>query len=232
MKRFISILLVLAMVFCLAACASDKGGKDKGSESEEEVKVLTPEEVVAAGLDCIINYDEDSIAEYFMSEDGDVELGSILNSGSDAEELEGAEDAEGAEVEEVEEETTELADEEMAKLIFSHMTYKITGSEINGNNATVTVDITNKDAAPAFGNAFIAVLAAAFSGASEEESNAAFNSAFAETFESDENGTVTNTVVINLKMVDGKWMADPDNDAFLDAISGGLLSAVEELSDM
>lgn len=221
MKKFISILLILAMVFCLAAC-----GSDKGAEAEEEVKVMTPEEVVAAGLDCIINYDEDSIAEYFIFEDGDADLGNILNSGDDAEEAEASEDTE------TEENINELADDEMVKLIFSHMTYKIISSEINGDTATVTVDITNKDAATAFGNAFVAVLALAFSGASDEEIDSAFSSAFAESFESDENESVTSTVVINLKMIDGKWMVDPNNDAFLDAICGGLISAVDEISEM
>ncbi|MDO4816518.1 MAG: hypothetical protein Q4A83_07975 [Bacillota bacterium] len=224
MKRLISILLVFAMVLCLAAC-----GSHDGSESEEEVKVMTPEEVVAAGLDCIISFDEDSVAEYFIFEDDDTDLGNILNSGNDAEE---AEDSESAEDIEIEEDTTELADAEMVKLIFSHMTYKIIGSEINGDTATVTVDITNKDAAAAFGSAFLALLSIAFSGASDEEIDAAFNSAFTESFESSENDSVTNNVVINLKMIDGKWMADTNNDAFLNAISGGLLSAIEELSDM
>lgn len=222
MKKAVSVLLVITMVFCMAACGSDNGG---GSEAEEEVKVLTPEEVVAAGLDAFINCDADAVQEYFLLEDDADDMGDVLESAEVEDEADDAEESEDSE------EAEDDFDDEMARVIFSHMSYKITGSEISGDTATVTVDITNKNAGIALGNAFLVALNYAFSGASDEETNAAVTQTFIETFESDETESVTNTVVINLKMVDGKWLADASSEGFLNAVTGGMVAATEELSE-
>ena len=142
---------------------------------------------------------------------------------------------------------SDVADsEEFPDEIYSEFTdmmlsfdYTLANEQINGDTATVDVVIKTYD----FGSMFKSVIGdyctkaigMAFSGASEEETEQVlvdlFSGRLAEMKEGERDFEATAT--ISLSKVDGEWKIDEidDESDFLDCLTGGINSAVTDISD-
>ena len=142
---------------------------------------------------------------------------------------------------------SDVADsEELPDEIYSEFTdmmlsfdYTLANEQINGDTATVDVTFETYD----FGNMFKSVISdyftkaigMAFSGASEEETEQVlvdlFSGRLAEMKEGERDFEATAT--ISLSKVDGEWKVDEidDESDFLDCLTGGIISAVTDISD-
>lgn len=111
------------------------------------------------------------------------------------------------------------------------ISYNITSSDIQGDTATVTADITFKDAGEIFLTAMGKYIEVAFTmimdGASEEEVTDAASGVFAEAIETTDVKEITKSVTFTLVKNDKEWIIDDVTDEFLDVISLGIFSALE-----
>lgn len=148
---------------------------------------------------------------------------------------EGLESINGADIEEFE----EFMSAETAKEFITSITdfdYKVNSETVDGDKATVNVTITSYDFGSWFANSltsyFQIAFTQAFSGASEEEITAAALDVFTEEFQTMKNNgkTKATTVDFTLNKIDEDWVVDADasEDAFTNAITGGMVEAVEE----
>ena len=123
----------------------------------------------------------------------------------------------------------QVKSDEMAKIIFEGLEYEILGSTENGESATVTANITNKDMSSVMSNLISQAFALAFSGLSGDEMDAKFEELMVELIQT-EDKKVTEEINIDLVKADGKWKINM-NDAFIDALSGGMMSYANGMND-
>lgn len=112
---------------------------------------------------------------------------------------------------------------EAQKLLFEKLDWKVLEEKVEGDKATVEVEITNKDFKTIIGNYMQKALKAAFGGQniSEEE----MTNYLMEELRNEEVQTVTNQNTITLEKKDGKWeVAEEDN--FVNAVLPGLYEAI------
>ena len=167
-----------------------------------------PENAVKSGLDAVKSLDEGTVQQMFGED-----LMSTSSNGKDA-----------------------LSDESQ-KIIFSGLTYKISKTEENGSEATVTTEITNKNFKSAMTDYLKEGMTLSFENAfkdeseqlSEEELQEKTNKILLEKLKA-VNETITNTVNIKLKKDDNdKWVIQTD-EKLIDALVGGMVSAANDLS--
>ncbi len=127
--------------------------------------------------------------------------------------------------------------EEMMKLIFKNLNYKIISSEKKDKETVIVkTEITTTDMKPVMGDFFVKAMQYAFSTAfsepqpSEEETNKKMLEMFNESMAKDDLATVTNEIDITVKKVEKSWKVQTE-DKFTDALLGGLVSATKELSE-
>lgn len=121
--------------------------------------------------------------------------------------------------------------EELVKALFARLSCKINSSEkIDNDNVKINADITAINTSNAFNNTVSQIFSLAFSGKnmSEEEMDSKMIEIFTENLSSEDAETVTNTVDINMIKTDEGWKVDA-NEEVQDAITGGLVSAAENL---
>ncbi|MBQ8541436.1 MAG: DUF4878 domain-containing protein [Clostridia bacterium] len=125
---------------------------------------------------------------------------------------------------------------DMAALVLEKLDYSLVSSEqIDENTVTVTASVTAPDMKVAVGEFFQQALAFAFSNAfseaplSDEEAQAEMMNMFIEAMSKEDLGLVTNEAAISVVKTEEGWKIDADED-FADAVTGGMLSALEELS--
>ena len=122
--------------------------------------------------------------------------------------------------------------------MFKQLDYKIISSEKKDDSTVVvTTEITNTDMKPVMGEFFANALQYAFSNAfaepqpTEEETNKKMEELLITSLTKEDLATVTNTVDITVvKAEDKSWKIKSD-DAFLDALLGGLYKATKELEN-
>ena len=122
--------------------------------------------------------------------------------------------------------------------MFKQLDYKIISSEKKDDSTVVvTTEITNTDMKPVMGEFFASALQYAFSNAfadpqpTEEETNKKMEELLIASLTKEDLATVTNTVDITVvKAEDKSWKIKSD-DAFLDALLGGLYKATKELEN-
>ena len=127
--------------------------------------------------------------------------------------------------------------EVIMKNVFGNLNYEIISSKkIDNNNVVVKTKITATDMKPVMGDFFAKALKYAFSNAfsdpqpTEEETNAKMEEILAECASKPDLATVTNEVDIKVVKNDNKeWKINAD-DAFINAVLGGLKDAAEEMS--
>lgn len=123
--------------------------------------------------------------------------------------------------------------ESVMKALFEQLSCKINSSEqVDKDNVKINADITNIDTSAAFQNTISQVFSLAFSGEdiSEDEMKNKIIEIFTESLSSEDTETVTNTVDINMVKTEDGWKIDADK-AVQDAITGGLLSAAENMGN-
>lgn len=146
------------------------------------------------------------------------------------------------------EETTDLMNEEKQddytkyfldylKNNVEKMTYKITSSEVDGDNAIVTVDCKYIDGGTllkaTIGEAFSQMLEMAFTGVeqTDEEMGDMFVSIMEEQSKTLGETYLEETIKINLIKQQDSWYIEEVSDEMIDVIMSGFISAGKEISD-
>jgi hypothetical protein len=120
----------------------------------------------------------------------------------------------------------------------SKMTYEITNSEINGDNASVTVKAKYIDGGiilkAAMGEVITKAMSLAFSG--QEPTDDEMNKLFLDTINEKANSISDTYKEVTLKIdcvkSDGKWYILEVSDDLVDVVSLGFLSAAGDISDV
>ncbi len=118
-------------------------------------------------------------------------------------------------------------DNENEKLLFEKLEWKINKENIDGENATVEVEVTNKDFQVILANYMQKVLKAAFSG--EQIGDEQYQTYLVDELKNENVSVTTVNKTINLVKVDEKWKVVPD-DQLLDALLPGMQEIVNSLS--
>ena len=133
------------------------------------------------------------------------------------------------------EEDTEVYD--MAALVLEKLDYSLVSSEqVDDNTVVVTASVTAPDMSVAVGEFFQQALSFAFSNAfsetplSDEEAQAEMMKMFVEAMGKEDLGTVTNEAAVSVVKTEDGWKIDAD-EAFADAVTGGMITAFEEVSN-
>lgn len=115
--------------------------------------------------------------------------------------------------------------------------YEISDEKIDGENATVQVTLKTYhlgDSISAFLSEYISQgLALSLSGASEEKLNDLAETLFTEQLEKQKEKNFEKTVTLSLTKKDDAWQVNQieEGSEFFDAITGGVISSIEELED-
>ncbi|MBP1743303.1 MAG: putative lipoprotein [Firmicutes bacterium] len=115
------------------------------------------------------------------------------------------------------------------------MTFKVTGSEINGDNAVITVDCKYVDAGPVFkatmGALMQKMLSLAFSGAeiAEEQTSQMFVDTMREQANSMSETFKETTVKVNCIKQDDIWYISETTDEMLDVVTSGFVTAAKDM---
>ena len=128
--------------------------------------------------------------------------------------------------------------EMLVKNMFAQLDYKIISSEkVDKTTVIVTTEITNIDMKPVMTEFLASALQYAFANAfanpqpSEEETSKKMEEMLIETINKPDRATVTNTAdIIVVKTEDKSWRIKTD-DAFLNALMGGLYEATKEIEN-
>ena len=115
------------------------------------------------------------------------------------------------------------------KLLFEKLEWKINKINENGDNATVEIEITNKDFNVIITNYMQKVLKAAFSG--ENISNEELENYLYELLADDQVQTATNIKTIELTKQEGKWKVTANSD-LTSALLPGFEDAVNSLNSI
>ncbi len=126
------------------------------------------------------------------------------------------------------------AQREKLLAVLTDLDFVIGEEKIDGDTATVQVEITSHDLSTVLGEAFSEyfqqALGMAFSGASDEDLSALFGDIFISKIDAQAEKTHVATTTFNLTKVDGKWKLDKLSDDNIDCLLGGLTSSLNEMS--
>ena len=112
------------------------------------------------------------------------------------------------------------------KLLFEKLEWKINSVEQEGDNATVEVEITNKDFQKIISNSMQKALASAFNG--EDMSDETVSNYLIEELQDDSVGTTTVTRTIQMVKQDGKWGVT-DAKSLIEALLPGLSETINSI---
>lgn len=120
---------------------------------------------------------------------------------------------------------------------FSKLDYKILETKADFKKATVTLEVTNKNVGTIFTNyiakAFQLAFASAFSSEyTDEKVEKELEEYLKEQFDSTAIENVTNTVTINMRKEDGKWVLESEEESknLVNAVLPGFQQTVEAIS--
>ena len=205
-KRFTAFLLFILTATLLIGCSSLGAEKD-----ERKIALENALEAMKSG-------DSEKMEKYVVEE-------------------------EGADSSSMEDTVTDLAEEKKAEealaYLFKHLSYKIGDvKKEEENSATIAVEMEQADlkeaTSAAMGEMFIQSMSLAFSDKTEEEIDAEMEefllAKFKKMVDDNKDNLITTNVDVHMKKVDGEWKVVGD-EAFYDAATGGMLSAIEEFAD-
>lgn len=118
-------------------------------------------------------------------------------------------------------------DQEAFKLIFEKLEWKINKEEVNGNDAAVEVEVTNKDFQVILTNYTQKLIGAAFTGTTLGEEQ--YKTYLMDELRNESVTTKTTTQTINLVKVDGKWKV-VTNDTFVNLLLPGLQETIDAMN--
>lgn len=177
MKRIISVLLAVLMLFSFAGCQKASPQKD---------------------LDAMLT----------ALKSGDIETLAALN----------------------DEEDFDLEGQEQMMSIFSSISWEFGETvEVDEDDAKVNVQITTKDMKTVFSEFMTQALSKAMQG--EEMSEEAVSQMLIDIINTTEK-TATFDVSVEMNLEDGKWVVGEENEAFFNAITGGLMNVMAEYENM
>ncbi len=174
-----------------------------------------PEKTVSNALDAIKKQDEKKMVKYITYE-----------------ELMNFEDTESEESKEA------FDNQEIMKLFFKNLDYKIKSTKTKDNEATVKTQITNIDMKTVMQQYLTEAFQIAFADAfttdgtelSEEQINQKFEQILIDKMSAKDLQTITTEVEIKLQKKDNKWKIQLD-DKLQDAITGGLLTSLSSFGE-
>ena len=212
MKKIFCILLIVAMVFTMAAC----GNKPSAQNTDEE-EIMSPTQTLDAFLKAFKARDADKLNEFYEGEADDLIFWKDLEDPA----LSG------------------LMDKMMEKLL--DFDYALSNEKIDGKTATVDVNFTTYDIGgimkDIIENMLSDAAALALSGLTQEELEAEINEIMTKKFE--EYAKIAKkekvmSVPVNLVMINGRWLVKDISrtDDIMDALSGGLTEFAENIGDI
>ena len=212
MKKIFCILLIVAMVFTMAAC----GNKPSAQNTDEE-EIMSPTQTLDAFLKAFQARDVDKLNEFYEGEADDLIFWKDLEDPA----LSG------------------LMDKMMEKLL--DFDYALSNEKIDGKTATVDVNFTTYDIGgimkDIIENMLSDAAALALSGLTQEELETEINEIMTKKFE--EYAKIAKkekvmSVPVNLVMINGRWLVKDISrtDDIMDALSGGLTEFAENIGDI
>lgn len=202
MKRIITFLLAIAMLFSLAAC-SDKQEGTKGGENKRE----SAQTVVEKAIQAVQELDEEGIQKYWGTTDDDT-----------------ADD----ELSELDSACIEAMFKNLSYKIVSCEEKKTTATvKVEFTNIDIpqafsdTIDVV-----------FAKILEKAFAGEEDFDENAIMCEELLKALNSGDYGKVTKEVTINLSLEDDNWVIDPSNsDEVFNAMLADINTFLDSLND-
>jgi len=212
MKKHIAIVVaIFAAIIFLAGCSSTP----------------TPAETADTFLKALKAQDKEAIAGVYVESDVD-----LLEAASDS--AEASENGDGSESTATGLEAI-YEDQMLPKML--DFDYELSNEQIDGDKATVDVKITTYrigDAFTAFFSDYISqAFVLAFSNASEEDLDALATTILSGKLADLSEKSYEKTATLSLIMKDDKWIVDNIDESvdFLDAITGGLVTSMQTMSD-
>ena len=212
MKKIFCILLIVAMVFTMAAC----GNKPSAQNTDEE-EIMSPTQTLDAFLKAFKARDAHKLNEFYEGESDDLIFWKDLEDPA----LSG------------------LMDKMMEKLL--DFDYALSNEKIDGKTATVDVNFTTYDIGgimkDIIENMLSDAAALALSGLTQEELETEINEIMTKKFEEYAKIAKKEKVVsvpVNLVMINGRWLVKDISrtDDIMDALSGGLTEFAENIGDI
>ena len=212
MKKIFCILLIVAMVFSMAAC----GNKPSAQNTDEE-EIMSPTQTLDAFLKAFKARDADKLNEFYEGESDDLIFWKDLEDPA----LSG------------------LMDKMMEKLL--DFDYALSNEKIDGKTATVDVNFTTYNIGgimkDIIENMLSDAAALALSGLTQEELETEINEIMTKKFEEYAKIAKKEKVVsvpVNLVMINGRWLVKDISrtDDIMDALSGGLTEFAENIGDI
>lgn len=121
--------------------------------------------------------------------------------------------------------------------LFGKLNYSIVKDEVNFKEATVILDITNKDMKAILGNYILKSMQLAIANAftptySEEQINEELERYLKEKIESDDIENITTQITLKMEKQNGKWIIKEENkEKLINAILPGFIDAVNQIND-
>ncbi|MDD6155220.1 MAG: hypothetical protein PUB39_06685 [Eubacteriales bacterium] len=216
-RRFTKItvlMLAVVMAFTVSACGAKSSGGSSGDGKKISVPALTDKDkitnTVSDSLEALKTFDTKVLEKNVDGWDATSES-LTEDSGFTESEIDG-----------------------LLKNIFGHLKYKITKVEkTDSKNATATVKVTNVNMGPVVKNWSSAIISYSIEHNNETREQimkAAIPMLKEQISKSWENGdTVDNTLKFKLKKSGGKWIMDEITGDQTDALSGGFMTAIQNM---
>ena len=122
-------------------------------------------------------------------------------------------------------------------ILFNKLNYSIIENKTNFNEASVVLDITNKDMKKIIGNYLVKAIQLAFANAftptySEEQMNEELTNYLKEQMESNEIENITTNITLKMEKQDGKWVIKEESKKdFVNALLPGFVDSINQIND-
>lgn len=122
-------------------------------------------------------------------------------------------------------------------ILFNKLNYSIIENKTNFNEASVVLDITNKDMKKIIGNYLVKAIQLAFANAftptySEEQMNEELANYLKEQMESNEIENITTNITLKMEKQDRKWVIKEESKKdFVNALLPGFVDSINQTND-
>lgn len=122
-------------------------------------------------------------------------------------------------------------------ILFNKLNYSIIENKTNFNEASVVLDITNKDMKKIIGNYLVKAIQLAFANAftptySEEQMNEKLANYLKEQMESNEIENITTNITLKMEKQDGKWVIKEESKKdFVNALLPRFVDSINQTND-
>lgn len=122
-------------------------------------------------------------------------------------------------------------------ILFNKLNYSIIENKTNFNEASVVLDITNKDMKKIIGNYLVKAIQLAFANAftptySEEQMSEELANYLKEQMESNEIENITTNITLKMEKQDGKWVIKEESKKdFVNALLPGFVDSINQTND-